>query len=107
MADGASRHGGNDTLSVGRRSGWFEEHLDLFGRERSGKQETLPHVALLGLELGQLARLLNPFGKRFEMECFSQLHQGVDEGVSLRGFRHARDKRPVDLQGIDRELLEV
>jgi hypothetical protein len=60
-----------------------EEHLNFVGRHRSRKEKPLADVALVDLELGQLARLFDTFSERFEIQGFSELHQSMKKRVAF------------------------
>ncbi len=72
-----------------------------------GTRRALAELAALSLQLGELWDLFDPFGQRLEMQGPAQLHDGVDEGSALGRLAHPGDERAIDLQRVDREVLEV
>src|SRR5271154_298407 len=85
----------------------LKELLGIGHAEGPGKQEALPAVAILASEQGQLFLLLDALGEGLDRERLAELHKGVDQRLPLLVVLQAKDERPVDLQRVDRESLQV
>src|SRR5207253_2663669 len=75
--------------------------------ERTSEEKALPAVAVLSSELGELLRLLDALGKCLDRESLAELDEGVNEGLALLVLAKPGDERPVDLQRVHREPLEM
>src|ERR1700722_9870309 len=62
---------------------------------------------MLAFELRVLRSLFDAFGQGLESESLSQLDQGANQSSGLRRVSHGRDEGTVDLESVDRELLEI
>ena len=51
--------------------------------------------------------LLDALGDRLDRERLAELHEGVDQRLALLVVLRAQDERPVDLQRVDGEPLQV
>src|ERR1039458_5041157 len=91
----------------GLRGPVLKERLGGVQVEGPGEQKALPAVALLALQDCELLGLLDALGERLDREVLAELHEGVQERLALLVVGQSRDERPVDLQRVDGELLEV
>src|SRR3954447_19238321 len=93
---------------VGRRVGAAEERGDLLRRDGPGEVEALPELAAEALQGHELVVVFDPFGDGRERQAFAEADDRAHE-LRLAGgaLAEAHDERAVDLQHVDRELVEV
>src|SRR6202041_3083690 len=84
-----------------------EERLGSERVERAREQEALAAVALLVLEQVELVRALDALGERLDRHRLAELHERADQRLAFGVLTETRDERAVDLQRVDRELLEM
>ena len=96
------RQGGNGVLGPVLKKRLGGGHV-----EGTGEQEALPAVAVLASEQGELLLLLDALGEGLDRERLAELHEGVDQRLALLVVLQAQDERPVDLQRVDGEALQV
>src|SRR5690606_11270494 len=82
----------------------FEESL-LGHRLRD--EESLRKVAAETREELQLLLSLDALGYHLEVHCFSERDNSLDDALVVRRLRKSLDERPVDLEGLRRQLGQV
>ena len=80
---------------------------DVVGVEGGGEVVPLARVHSERLQPGSLFLGLDPFGHDFEVQRLAQLHERLNDRSGLGRRGQARHEGSVDLQNVDRELLEI
>ena len=78
-----------------------------FGARGLGKQIALAIAAAERDELRALIGVLDAFGDRVQLECRRQPDDRARQRRVAAVLRNLRDERPVDLQNVDRETLQI
>ena len=84
-----------------------EERLRGGRVEGAREQEALAAVAVLVLQEAQLVLALDALGERLDRHRLAELHERADQRLAFGALRQARDERAVDLQRVDRKLLQM
>src|SRR5215469_2156309 len=84
-----------------------DEFFELAGAERPREVEALAHLAAEHLELGDLVNRLHPFGDRRYAHGGGQVDDRADDGRVHPAFANPLDERPVDLDLVRGEVLQV
>src|SRR6266851_2631382 len=83
-----------------------DERLGRLHRQRTGEQEALSVRAAEPLQLSRLHLALNPFGHHAGFERAGQRQDALDNG-GPPGKQQAVHERPVDLEGVHGQLVQV
>ena len=84
-----------------------EEALERGGFQRRREQVALAAVAAELAQAGELGLVLDALGDRAQAEAAAELDERLDQRVALVRARRRGDERAVDLQRVDRQLLQV